>query len=53
MSLAEATRLAINILQEVMEEKLTNSNVQVATVVPEKGFSIFSEAELANIIQSA
>ena len=41
MTLAEAQKTAMSILKQVMEEKLNNTNVEVATLVP-----VDSEIEL-------
>lgn len=35
---------------QVMEEKVTNLNVDVACVVPETGYKLYSKAEVADII---
>jgi 20S proteasome subunit alpha 5 len=50
MSLLEAENLALKVLKQVMEEKLTATNIQVATVTPSKGFHICTESELQTII---
>ncbi len=52
MSNKDAERLAVKVLKEVMEEKLNSVNAQVASVTKEKGFYIYSEAELEAIISS-
>ncbi|KDE08879.1 proteasome subunit alpha type-5 [Microbotryum lychnidis-dioicae p1A1 Lamole] len=51
LTLEEARSLALKILKQVMEEKLDHSNVQLAQVLPEKGFQILDEAELKPIIE--
>ncbi|KAL8277015.1 hypothetical protein RQP46_010549 [Phenoliferia psychrophenolica] len=50
MSLEEAQTLALKVLKQVMEEKLDHNNVQLAQVLPDKGFSIMNEAELKVVI---
>ncbi|KAI3630150.1 hypothetical protein MIR68_011585 [Amoeboaphelidium protococcarum] len=50
MTLAEAESLALKILKQIMEEKLTSVNVQVASVTKENGFHIYAENELQQII---
>jgi 20S proteasome subunit alpha 5 len=37
MTLAEAEKTVLSILKQVMEEKLTSANVEVARVTPEPG----------------
>lgn len=43
--------LALKVLKQVMEEKLDHNNVQLAQVVPQKGFSIFKADELKTVIE--
>lgn len=50
LTLQEAISLALKVLKAVMEEKLSSSNIQVATVTPEKGYQIVSEADLAPVV---
>lgn len=50
MTLQEAETLSLTVLKSVMEEKLNKSNIQVASVTPEKKFRIYSEEELQAII---
>ncbi|KAH8925241.1 N-terminal nucleophile aminohydrolase, partial [Atractiella rhizophila] len=50
MPLQEAQTLALKVLKQVMEEKLDESNVQLAQVVPGKGFSILNDEELKAVI---
>jgi 20S proteasome subunit alpha 5 len=52
MTLQEAQKLAISTLKQHMEEKLTNTNVELAIVTPSKGFHIADVAELDAIITS-
>lgn len=51
MTLNEAETLALRVLKHVMEEKLNSTNIQVASVTPDKGFRIYSEGDLTNIIE--
>jgi len=51
MTLEEAQDLTLKILKQVMEEKLDYNNVQLAQVLPAKGFSILSETELKAVIE--
>jgi 20S proteasome subunit alpha 5 len=50
MTLKEAQDLALDVLKQVMEEKLTVTNVEIACVTPEKGFHVYSAQELEAII---
>ena len=51
MKLDEATKAAMTILKQVMEEKLNDTNVQVATVTKEHGFKLLNDQELQRYIQ--
>jgi 20S proteasome subunit alpha 5 len=37
-------------LKQVMEEKLDAKNVQLASVTPEKGFRIYSDEEMSEVV---
>ncbi|RGB32768.1 nucleophile aminohydrolase [Rhizophagus diaphanus] len=50
LSLQEAETLSLKVLKQVMEEKLNNTNVQLAAVTAEHGFRIYSEEELQVVI---
>ncbi|KAI8319743.1 N-terminal nucleophile aminohydrolase [Martensiomyces pterosporus] len=50
ISLAEAEVLALKVLKQVMEEKLSNTNVQLAKVTKEGGFQIYTKDELQDVI---
>ena len=50
MTLHDAEDLAMEILKQVMEEKIGNTNVEMATVT-ERGYHIFSAGELDVVIQ--
>ncbi|GAA5959369.1 hypothetical protein JCM8115_000090 [Rhodotorula mucilaginosa] len=50
MTLQQAKILALKVLKQVMEEKLDHNNVQLAQVVPEKGYSILRPDELQEYI---
>jgi 20S proteasome subunit alpha 5 len=43
MTLAEAQKLALSILKQVMEEKLTAKNVEVAIITPAEEVSFFNK----------
>ena len=51
MTLKEALKAALTILKQVMEEKLNDTNVQVATVTKEHGFKLLNDQELQKYIQ--
>jgi 20S proteasome subunit alpha 5 len=50
MSLKDAETLALKILKQVMEEKLNAVNIEIASVTKDKGFRIYSEDEVKDII---
>lgn len=50
MSLQDAEVLAIGALKQHMEEKLTNVNVELATVTTDKGFHVCTAQELDAVI---
>lgn len=51
MTLKEAIKSSMTILKQVMEEKLNDTNVEVATVTKEGGFKILNDEELKNVIK--
>ena len=52
LTLKEAQNLALKVLKQVMEEKLSTSNVQVAVVTVADGFKVLGEEELAESVAS-
>jgi 20S proteasome subunit alpha 5 len=50
LTLSEAEQLVLKTLKQVMEEKLDAKNVQLASVTKEKGFRIYGEAEMAEVV---
>jgi 20S proteasome subunit alpha 5 len=50
MSLGEAMTLALKVLKQVMEEKINDSNVEVATITSGEGFRITDADVVAGII---
>ena len=52
MTLAEALKLALSVLKQVMEEKVSGTNVEVAAVTPEKGFFRYPQAEVEAVISN-
>lgn len=51
MTLKEASKQALTILKQVMEEKLNSTNVEMARVTPEKMFHMFTKEELEDVIK--
>jgi len=52
MTMTEAEILAMTVLRQGMEDKMTNSNVEVATVTTEsKKFKMYTQDELAALIE--
>ncbi|XP_041348068.1 proteasome subunit alpha type-5 [Gigantopelta aegis] len=50
MTLKAACKSALTILKQVMEEKLSSTNVEMATVTPGQKFHMFSKEELESVI---
>lgn len=50
LTLLEAETLVLKTLKQVMEEKLDSKNVQLASVTTEKGFRIYSDPEMAEVV---
>ena len=50
LTLAEAEVLALKTLKQVMEEKLDSKNVQLASVTKQKGFRIYSDPEMEEVV---
>ncbi|KAG0250080.1 proteasome component pup2 [Mortierella polycephala] len=50
MALVEAETLVLKVLKQVMEEKLNSTNVQLASVTKEAGFSIYSDEKLQLVV---
>lgn len=53
LSLVDAEKMAVKILKDVMEEKINSVNVQFASLTAEKGFRIYTEDEVAVLINDA
>jgi len=51
MTLKEACKQAMTILKQVMEEKLNATNVEMATVTPNRNFHMFSKDEIEDLIK--
>ena len=52
MPMDEAIRLAVKVLKQVMEEKIDEKNVEVATVTKEFGFRLVDKETIAATIAS-
>jgi len=50
LTLPEAEMLVLRTLKQVMEEKLDSNNVQLASVTRGKGFRIYSDEEMSEIV---
>ncbi|KJE91061.1 proteasome subunit alpha type-5 [Capsaspora owczarzaki ATCC 30864] len=50
LSLREAAILALSTLKQVMEEKLTATNVELACVTAERGYHVYNKAQLEELI---
>lgn len=52
MTLKEALKSALTILKQVMEEKLTENNIEICTVATETGeFKIFNKEEMLKAVE--
>jgi 20S proteasome subunit alpha 5 len=51
MTLEEAEELALGTLKQVMEEKINTDNVELARVVPGKGFHIATTEEVGAVLE--
>ena len=52
MTLAEALKEALKVLKQVMEEKVSGTNVEVAAVTPGKGFFRYPQSEVETVINA-
>jgi len=50
LTLTEATKLSLEILKQVMEEKLSSTNVEVATCTAAGGYHIFTKEEIEAVV---
>ena len=50
LTLEEAETLVLKTLKQVMEEKLDAKNVQLASVTREKGFRIYADEEMTEVV---
>eukprot|EP00042_Codosiga_hollandica_P015183 m.35879 g.35879 ORF g.35879 m.35879 type:complete len:248 (+) comp44353_c0_seq1:53-796(+) len=50
MTQAEAEKLALDILKQVMEEKITDTNIEVCSITIAGGYHVYSTAEVAEVM---
>ena len=50
MTLKEAEELALSTLKQVMEEKISTDNIELARVTADKGFHIATAEEVAEVL---
>jgi 20S proteasome subunit alpha 5 len=50
LTLPEAELLVLKTLKQAMEEKLDAKNVQLASVTKEKGFKIYTDDEMTEVV---
>lgn len=50
MTLAEAEKLVLTVLKEVMEESLSSTNIEVASVTKAEGFKLYSKERVEAVI---
>jgi len=50
IDLKEALKVLLNILKQVMEDKLNSTNVELATITKDKGYHLFSKEEVEQLI---
>ncbi|XP_046841452.1 proteasome subunit alpha type-5-like [Xenia sp. Carnegie-2017] len=51
MTLQEATKQALTILKQVMEEKLNATNVELCSITPENKFKMFEKKDIEDIVK--
>jgi 20S proteasome subunit alpha 5 len=51
MTLEDACKQSLTILKQVMEEKLSATNVEMATITPEQKYHLFGREELEELIK--
>lgn len=51
MTLEEAETLALGTLKQVMEEKISTENIEIARVTPKEGFRVVPAAEVTTILE--
>lgn len=51
LTIIDAETLVLKTLKQVMEEKLDSKNVQLASVTKERGFRIYTDEEMAAVVE--
>ncbi|KAI0152270.1 proteasome component PUP2 [Hypoxylon sp. NC0597] len=51
LTIEDAETLVLKTLKQVMEEKLDSKNVQLASVTKERGFRIYTDEEMAQVVE--
>jgi 20S proteasome subunit alpha 5 len=49
---SQATKLSLEVLKQVMEEKLNSTNVEVASVTAEHGYHVLTKEEVEAVVAS-
>lgn len=52
LTLEEAAKMSLSILKQVMEEKISSSNVEVATVTMADGYKLYSKSQIETIVSA-
>lgn len=52
MTIVEAVNLALRTLKQVMEEKLSSTNVEVMIMKPDSLFQMYTKAEVEKVIEA-
>ena len=52
MTLEDAAKVSLKVFKQVMEEKLNHTNVQIACVTADKGYHVYSEEAVKNILDT-
>jgi 20S proteasome subunit alpha 5 len=52
MTLSEACTLSLKLVKQVMEDKLSSTNVEIATVTKEHGYQILTASQLQTVMDS-
>ena len=53
LSLEDAARLVVRVLQETMEERVNASNIELSRVVPGDGYGLYTKAEIEGLVAAA
>ena len=50
MTLEDGKKMALEILKQVMEEKISDTNVELATVTAADGYKLYDKESLATVL---